>query len=170
MVTGIGGEVGMVPTVIHATNIGYFSVTVRNAIIVHVEQKNWSVIRMLIGYDRYNSRQALEALNRIYSIVSLYTNFFQPVMKLKHKTRHGAKVHKVYDRARTPYQRLLESGILSESKRQQMAATSERIPAEIRSFLEDFQSMEPRVQKAHLQTILKSAYVYRDNRIKLEFR
>ena len=50
------------------------------------------------------------------------------------------------------------------------AATSERIPADIRTFLEDFQTMEPRVQKAHLQTILKSAYVFRDNRIELEFR
>ena len=51
----------------------------------------------------------------------LYKNFFQPVMKLVDKTRHGAKVHKVYDTARTPYQRLLEAGVLTEAKRQELA-------------------------------------------------
>jgi len=89
----------------------------------HVEQKNWSVVRRLIGYDRYNSRAALETLNRVYDLLRLYVNFFQPVMKLVAKTRHGAKVHKVYDKAQTPYQRLLNSGVLSEAKQQQLAAT-----------------------------------------------
>jgi hypothetical protein len=89
----------------------------------HVEQKNWSVVRRLIGYDRYNSKAALEALNRIYDLLRLYINFFQPVMKLVSKTRHGAKVHKVYDTAQTPYQRLLRSGVLTEAKKQELAAT-----------------------------------------------
>ena len=70
-----------------------------------------------MGYDRYSSRAALEALNRIYDLLRLYVNLFQPVMKLMAKTRHGAKVHKVYDTARTPYQRLLEA------KRQQLATS-----------------------------------------------
>ena len=43
-------------------------------------------------------------------------------MKLVAKTRHGAKVHKVYDEARTPYQRLLESSVLTEAKRGELAA------------------------------------------------
>ena len=89
----------------------------------HVEQKNWSVVRRLVGYDRYISRDALEALNRVYDLIRLYINFFQPVMKLVNKTRHGARVHKVYDTARTPYQRLLEDGVLTEAKRQELAAT-----------------------------------------------
>ena len=88
----------------------------------HVEQKNWSVVRRLIGYDRYSSRAALEALNRVYNLLRLYVNFFQPVMKLVAKTRHGAKVHKVYDTAQTPYQRLLKASILTEAKRQELAA------------------------------------------------
>ena len=88
----------------------------------HVEQKNWSVIRRLVGYDRYNSRAALEALNRVYELLRLYVNFFQPVMKLLEKSRNGAKVHKVYDRAQTPYQRLLEAGILTQTKRQELAS------------------------------------------------
>jgi len=88
----------------------------------HVEQKNWSVVRRLIGYDRYSSRAALEALNRVYNLLRLYVNFFQPVMKLVAKTRHGAKVHKVYDTAQTPYQRLLKAGILTEAKQQELTA------------------------------------------------
>ena len=88
----------------------------------HVEQKNWSVVRRLVGYDRYSSQAALEALNRVYDLLRLYVNFFQPVMKLVTKTRHGAKVHKVYDTARTPYRRLLEAGVLTEAKQQELAA------------------------------------------------
>ena len=89
----------------------------------YVEQKNWSVVRRLIGYDRYDSRVSLEVFNRIYNLLRLYVNFFQPVMKLVSKTRHGAKVHKVYDTARTPYQRTLESGVLTEAKQQELATT-----------------------------------------------
>ena len=89
----------------------------------YVEQKNWSVVRRLIGYDRYNSQVALEVLNRIYELTRLYINFFQPVMKLVSKSRHGAKVYKVYDTAQTPYQRLLRSGVLTEAKRQELATT-----------------------------------------------
>ena len=81
------------------------------------------MVRRLIGYDRYNSRAALEALNRLYDILRLYVNFFQPVVKLQDKTRHGVKVHKLYDTARTPCQRLLDAGVLTEAKRQEIAAT-----------------------------------------------
>ena len=57
----------------------------------HVEQKNWSVLRRLVGYDRYTSGAALEHLGQLYQHLRLYANFFQPVMKLKHKSRQEAK-------------------------------------------------------------------------------
>jgi hypothetical protein len=87
----------------------------------HVEQKNWSVVRRLVGYDRYSSKEALAQLNRLYQVVRQYTNFFQPVMQLQHKTRHGARVHKVYDQARTPYRRLLEQGVLTVDQQEALA-------------------------------------------------
>jgi hypothetical protein len=68
----------------------------------HVEQKNGNIVRCLIGYDRYASKAAYECLGRIYNLVRLYINFFQPTMKLVTKTRHGAKVHKVYEKAQIP--------------------------------------------------------------------
>ena len=89
----------------------------------HVEQKNWSIVRRLVGYDRYSSPAALERLNLVYTTLRHYVNFFQPTMKLISKTRHGARVHKVYDTAKTPYQRLLECGVLTADKQTQLAAT-----------------------------------------------
>lgn len=89
----------------------------------HVEQKNGQVVRRLVGYDRYTSRVALEALDRLYGLLRCYVNFFQPTMQLQRKTRHGARVHKVYDAAQTPYQRLLDSGILNDEAQAQLAAT-----------------------------------------------
>jgi len=75
----------------------------------YIQQKTWSVVRRLVGYDRYSSPTASEALNAVYDLLRLYVNFFQPLMKLVTKTSHRAKIHKVYDTARTPYQRLLEA-------------------------------------------------------------
>jgi hypothetical protein len=86
----------------------------------HVEQKNWNVIRRVVGYGRYSSHAALEALNEVYDDLRLYMNFFQPVMKIVSKTRHGARVHKTYDIAQTPYQRLLKYNTLSENKRTEL--------------------------------------------------
>lgn len=89
----------------------------------YVEQKNGSIVRRVIGRDRYSSKPALETLNRLYFLLRLYVNFFQPTMKLVSKTRHGAKVYRVYDTAQTPYQRALQSGVLTEGKKVQLHAT-----------------------------------------------
>ncbi len=86
-----------------------------------MEQKNWTVIRRVIGYDRFSSRAAFKALGDVYALLRLYINFFQPVSKLVRKSRHGANAHKVYDTAQTPYQRLLRSGVLTEDKRRELA-------------------------------------------------
>lgn len=83
----------------------------------HVEQKNWSVVRKLIGYDRYETQGALDQLNIVYGLLRIWINHWQPVLKLVSKERQGAKVIKRYDQAKTPYQRVLESGVLSEEAR-----------------------------------------------------
>ena len=88
----------------------------------HVEQKNGNIVRRIIGYNRYSSKSAYQCLDNLYTNLRLYVNFFQPTMKLVSKTRNGATVHKVYDTAKTPYQRLLDAGVLSESKRKELFA------------------------------------------------
>jgi hypothetical protein len=87
----------------------------------HVEQKNWSVIRRQVGYQRYSSAAAYKALENLYTVLRLYLNFFQPVLKLISKSRQGAHVHKVYDEAQTPYSRLIKSGVLTEDQKQVLA-------------------------------------------------
>lgn len=86
----------------------------------HVEQKNWSVVRRFVGYDRYEGTTALRKLEALYRVLRLYVNFFQPVQKLMTKERVGSKVRKRYDTAKTPYQRVLESEHVSEKSKQQL--------------------------------------------------
>ena len=73
----------------------------------HVEQKNWSVIRHTVGYDRMETPAELELLNSIYSDLRLYINFFQPVLKLVGKDRVDGKTIRKYDQAKTPFRRVL---------------------------------------------------------------
>jgi len=78
----------------------------------HVEQKNWSVVRQLIGYDRYEGPEAVAQLNRLYALLHPYLNGYLPTMKLIGKDRGGARVRKHYDQPRTPYRRAEQGGVL----------------------------------------------------------
>lgn len=75
----------------------------------YVEGKNWGVVRQLVGYRRYESREALGLLEAIYADWRLMVNYFQPVRKLIAKERVGSKIRKKYDLAQTPYRRVLAS-------------------------------------------------------------
>lgn len=86
----------------------------------HVEQKNWSIVRRLVGYDRYEGERATALLNALYEDLHLYINFFQPSMKLISKHRVDNKVRKKYDQAQTPYQRVLESAQVSEADKEHL--------------------------------------------------
>lgn len=80
----------------------------------YVEQKNWTAVRQMVGYDRYEGRVACDVLAALYEPLRLYLNFFQPVMVLVEKQRDGAKVKKRYDQAKTPFQRTLDAPQVSE--------------------------------------------------------
>jgi len=73
----------------------------------YVEQKNWDVVRKMIGYGRFDTKGQLEIIRRIHNLLALYQNYFQPSQKLVSKRRIGAKVKKSYDVAQTPCRRLL---------------------------------------------------------------
>src|SRR3989339_5096 len=71
----------------------------------YVEQKNWTHVRKMLGYLRYDTPKELAIINNLYRTeLRLYKNFFQPIMKLKKKMRLGAKRHRQYEVAKTPYQ------------------------------------------------------------------
>ncbi len=73
----------------------------------YVEQKNWDVIRKMIGYGRFETYEQLEIIKRIHNLLAIYQNYFQPSQKLISKERIGAKVKKKYDTAATPAQRII---------------------------------------------------------------
>jgi hypothetical protein len=73
----------------------------------YVEQKNYSVVRQMVGYQRFDTAAELIVLKQLYATLRLYTNFFQPTMKLKNKERFGSRVKKSYHVPQTPYQRVL---------------------------------------------------------------
>jgi hypothetical protein len=87
----------------------------------HVEEKNGSIVRRLIGYDRYEGEKAWEALADLYAILRLYINFFQPSLKLKSKIRNGSRTIKKYEKAKTPYQRTLESEKVAQILKDKLA-------------------------------------------------
>ena len=68
----------------------------------HVEQKNWSVVRHTVGYDRWETEQELALLESIYDDLRLYINFFQPSLKLIAKERIDNRSFKRNDPAKTP--------------------------------------------------------------------
>jgi hypothetical protein len=77
----------------------------------HVEQKNWTHIRKLLGWERYDSPAAVAAINDLYrQELRLWLNLYLPSVKLVKKVRVGSKVRRVYDAAQTPLQRVLASG------------------------------------------------------------
>jgi len=78
----------------------------------HGEQKNGSVVRQLIGYDRDEGPEAVAQFNRLYALLHPYLNGYLPTMKLSGKERDGARVRKHYDQPRTPYRRAEQGGVL----------------------------------------------------------
>lgn len=87
-----------------------------------VEQKNSSLVRAYTGYERLEGRRQCAALNALYDLLWIYNNFFQPVMHMVGKEVVDGKLHRRWDRAQTPYQRVLVSGTLSPQQQGRLAA------------------------------------------------
>jgi hypothetical protein len=75
----------------------------------HIEQKNWTHVRKVLGYVRYDSEPALAAINAVYADLRLLHNLFLPTVKLVTKERVGARVRRRYDRPQTPLERVRQS-------------------------------------------------------------
>ena len=98
-----------------------------------VEQKNYSIVRRNVGYQRYETDQQFELLKELYRHLRLYTNYFQPVVKLLSKERDGSRVRKKYDLAQTPYRRVLAAAQLEQKKKRQLKRGYESLnPAELK--------------------------------------
>lgn len=84
----------------------------------HVEQKNWSHVRQLLGYDRLDNPKLVKLINNLYSNQwSRFQNHFCPTLKLLQKKRINSKYKKKYETPRTPYQRIIESQHISKQNK-----------------------------------------------------
>jgi len=105
-----------------------------------VEQKNYTAVRQMVGYFRYDTPTERALLNRIYHLHRLYFNFFQPQMKLVEKIRIGSRVRRRYDKPKTPYQRVLESPTVEEAVKERLRNEYQTLnPAALRRQLNDLQ-------------------------------
>jgi hypothetical protein len=83
----------------------------------HVEQKNWSHVRLLLGYQRIDQPELIPKINELYRAWALFNNFFCSNLKLIDKTKVGSKYRKKYDEPKTPYQRLMHSTHINEAQK-----------------------------------------------------
>ncbi len=89
----------------------------------HIEQKNWTHVRKLLGWDRYDTPAAVEALNDLYqNEPRLGMNLVQPSVKLVRKIRIGSRVPRAYGPPRTPLDRVLAAEVLESQKTEALRA------------------------------------------------
>ena len=105
----------------------------------HVEQKNWTQVRQLFGYDRLDEQSLVEIMNSLYSKEwSIYNNFFRPSQKLIEKTKINSKYYKKYDKPKTPLLRVMESKEVSEEKKEELKEIFKtQNPFELKKAIED---------------------------------
>jgi hypothetical protein len=118
----------------------------------HIEQKNWTHVRKLVGYERYDSGAAVDALNALYAEVRLLQNLFLPSVKLVARMRVGARVRRRYDAPQTPLGRLLA------------AATGD--PAKVRALVQQQARLDPFALAARIDRQLERVYRLANRRVR----
>ena len=94
----------------------------------HVEQKNWTHVRKLLGWDRYDSGAAIEAINDLYrQELRCLLNLYLPSVKLVKKTRVGSKLRRVYDAPQTPLERVARSGYAEPGRLAELTKLQSRL-------------------------------------------
>ena len=94
----------------------------------HIEQKNWTHVRKLLGWDRYDTPQAVEAIDDLYGHeLRLWMNLFLPSVKLLRKVRVGSRLRRLYGPAQTPLDRVLASPGLDPERAAELRALRERL-------------------------------------------
>ncbi|WP_018598789.1 DDE-type integrase/transposase/recombinase [Mycobacterium sp. 155] len=105
----------------------------------HVEQKNWTTVRVLVGYHRYDTAAEVVLLNKIWVLQSLLGNYFSPQQKLKSKVRRGSKVTKRYHKAATPYRRAQAHAVVTAE--------------EVKHLAEIYAGLNPAALQRHIQAL-----------------
>lgn len=109
-----------------------------------VEQKNSTLVRAYLGYNRLDTVVQIQFMNLLYNKMWLFYNYFQPVLRLAEKTvvtdeRGRSRTRRKHDEAQTPFDRLCKTGVLSEERRQQLEALRRRTNP--RELIEDIHTL-----------------------------
>lgn len=103
----------------------------------HVEQKNYTHVRLLLGWSRIDNPEIIDEINQLYEAANLLQNYFCASMHLVSKERRGARYHRTHDAATTPCQRLLESGHLNEFEKTHLLEVSINLdPYKLRALID----------------------------------
>lgn len=105
----------------------------------HIEEKNWTIVRQYVGYDRLDKPDQVELLNNIYRN-ELYwlLNFFIPSTKLISKKRYGSKIKKIHDKPKTPFERLGDTNCIDEEKKLELIRLRNRLnPFELQRIIKE---------------------------------
>ena len=112
----------------------------------YVEQRNDVVVRKYVGYERYDCKRAVVAMNELYSVLRLYVNYFQPSFKLISKTKlKNGKWKYEYDTPATPYQRVLAREDIPESVKMKLKEEYETLNPKL--LLDKIKALTIKLQK-----------------------
>ncbi|MDD4358743.1 MAG: hypothetical protein PHY30_02930 [Candidatus Pacebacteria bacterium] len=93
----------------------------------YVEQKNGHVIRRFLGYTRYDAREDIEIMNQIYVLLELYLNHFVSSRKCIEKIRIGARYKRKYDKAQTPYMKVLKHKDIDDNIKDKLKESHDKL-------------------------------------------
>ena len=115
-----------------------------------VEERNGHIVRKYVGYIRLDARETVSALNDLYFTLNLYTNHFIPSRKTIENIRVGAKYKRKYEKAKTPYQRVLNHLKISEEVKEKLRVEHTTLnPKILLSQIEKLRSKLYDVQRKH---------------------
>jgi hypothetical protein len=131
-----------------------------------VEQKNWTHVRKVVGYRRFDTTGEMRLLNEIYGVLRLYKNFCLPTIRLKSKTRVEGKIKRDYEKPLTPYQRVMESNQVGRETKRQMKRNYEELnPAALYRQLTELRVRLEEISSGKSEAMGKQSYRGPDIRI-----
>ena len=118
----------------------------------HIEQKNYTTVRQVLGYQRFDTEEVFTLMQKLYrGPLRLYINFFQPSVKCIEKKRVGSKIKKIYDTAKTPFERVVAHSSIPETTKETLTRLFESLdPFQLRKEVDGLVRKIQELSKWHL--------------------
>lgn len=118
----------------------------------HIEQKNYTTVRQVLGYQRFDTEEVFELMKKLYrGPLRLYINFFQSSEKCIEKKRIGSRIKKIYDKAKTPYERVFAHPKVSQDAKETLTRLFETLdPFALRKEIDELVHKIQKLSKWHL--------------------